>query len=203
MIEKIASMQGINNDKPNVVLAEELVRTRDERGIAEIAAGLDNPDKKVASDCIKVLYEIGYRSPELIARYAINFVDLLLSNNNRMIWGSMTALGTIAHLRPEEIFAGWTILRLAYETGSVITVDHAMTVFSKLCQADERYERTIAPLLLKHFGECKAKDIPPHSERVADCMTNSRDLSASKKFLAILNERLPELSAAGAKRVKK
>jgi hypothetical protein len=58
---------------------------RDEQGIREIAENLCNKNKNVQSDCLKVLYEIGYINPELIAGYTGDFLKLLKSKNNRMI----------------------------------------------------------------------------------------------------------------------
>ncbi|NUQ06049.1 MAG: hypothetical protein HUU31_19320 [Anaerolineae bacterium] len=43
-----------------------------------------------------MLYEIGYAVPDLIADYAADFLALLGSRDNRMVWGGMTALGVIA-----------------------------------------------------------------------------------------------------------
>lgn len=73
-------------------LARDLAQTRDRAGIAEIAANLRHPDSNVQSDCIKVLYETGYLAPELIADYVDDFLALLGSKNNRLVWGSMIAL---------------------------------------------------------------------------------------------------------------
>ncbi len=53
---------------------------------------------------MKVLYEIGYLTPELIADYADDFLKLLRSKNNRMVWGGMIALATIAETKPREIW---------------------------------------------------------------------------------------------------
>ena len=36
----------------------------------EIAENLWNKDKNIQADCIKVLYEVGYIEPPLIAQYA-------------------------------------------------------------------------------------------------------------------------------------
>jgi hypothetical protein len=75
-------------------LAHDLAKKKDRKGIQEIAANVWSQDKKVQADCIKVLYEVGYLDPTLIAGYAGDFVQLLRSKNNRLVWGGMIALGT-------------------------------------------------------------------------------------------------------------
>ena len=86
-LEKIATRRGRRDEGPNIDLAGELAEARDQKGIAEIAAGLRSPDPRVRSDCIKVLYEIGHRDPGLIAAHVDDFAELLRSGQNRMVWG--------------------------------------------------------------------------------------------------------------------
>jgi hypothetical protein len=43
-----------------------------------------------------VLYELGYLAPELIADYVGDFIKLLKHENNRIDWGGMIALSTVA-----------------------------------------------------------------------------------------------------------
>src|SRR2546422_884291 len=97
-LEKIASMQGRRDEVPNQELAKELAAKADRKGIKEIADNLWNKDKNIQADCIKVLYEIGYLKPELIGGYVSDFVKLLSSKNNRLVWGAMTALTTVAEI---------------------------------------------------------------------------------------------------------
>ena len=104
-IEKLACNMGRNDEIPNIELAEELCAKKDSKGIKEIADGLYDEDEAAANDCIKVLYEIGQRKPELICDYVPVFLSLLKSKNNRLIWGAMTALSYTALLRPSEIFS--------------------------------------------------------------------------------------------------
>ena len=104
VLEELASGLGERGDQPNVRLVEKLTDLEDTQGIREIGAGLRHSDKKVQSDCIKVLYEIGYRKPELVADFAGDFLALLTSKNNRLVWGAMIGLSTIAHLRYNVLF---------------------------------------------------------------------------------------------------
>jgi nucleoside-diphosphate-sugar epimerase len=64
LIEKTAYYLGRNDEGPNVLLAEELADRNDAAGIAEIAKGLEAAEPQVAGDCVKVLYEVGYRKPD-------------------------------------------------------------------------------------------------------------------------------------------
>lgn len=198
MIERLAVNLGRNDEEPNIALADELVRNKDVEGIKEIVGGLSQK-KAIANDSIKVLYEIGERNPKLIRDYANDFLNLLTSSNNRLVWGGMSALNTIAQEVPSAIFPQIDKVISAYKSGSVITIDNSMSVFAKVCKADKRYEAAIFPMLLEHLRTCRAKEIPQHSERISVCINaNNKD-----EFVNVLEERKDELSAAQLKRVQK
>lgn len=199
LIERLACKLGRRDEQPDVELAEYLCEHEDHAGIKEIVAGLKDSDKRVVNDCIKVLYEIGYRKPELIAEYYDVFIEHLLSPNNRLVWGSMIALGTIAHLKPHEIYPHFRKIKHAYENGSVITVDHSITVFAKLSRADKKYEKEIFPIIIQHLGQCRPKEVPQYAERAMICI----DATNVEEFIAVLEKRKPQLSPPQFKRVNK
>ena len=69
-LERIAHFQNRRDEVPNQDLARDLASKKDRGGIREIAQNLWNKDKNIQADCIKVLYEIGYLNPALVAGYA-------------------------------------------------------------------------------------------------------------------------------------
>src|SRR5690349_16490252 len=121
-LDRIAHFQNRRDEVPNQELARDLAAHGDKAGLREIARNLRNTDKNIRADCIKVLYEVGYLQPALIAEYAEDFIQLLKSRNNRLVWGGMTALGTIAELKADAIFAHFAEIQKAMESGSVITM---------------------------------------------------------------------------------
>ena len=67
IITSLASSLGRRDEVPNQELARALAAKKDKAGIREIAENLWNKDKNIQADCIKVLYEIGYIEPKLVA----------------------------------------------------------------------------------------------------------------------------------------
>ena len=199
MIELLACKLDRNDEVPNIELAEKLCESEDKEGIREIIGGLESDDQAIASDCVKVLYEIGQRKPELIAAFADGFITALSSRNNRIVWGSMTALSYIASIEPKAIFKRLPEIISAYKNGSVITIDNSISVFAHLCKAGKDYEARIFPLLLEHLAGCVAKQIPQHAERIAVCI----DSGNREPFTKALNARTGELSEAQKARVLK
>ena len=199
MIEKLACKSGRNDEIPNIELAEELCRTEDSAGVAEIIGGLKGEDKAIANDCIKVLYEIGERKPELIAGYANDFISLLCSRNNRLAWGCMTALAKIAEIAPKPIFEKLPVIIATYEEGSVITVDNSISVFAGLCKAGGQYAEKVLPVIISHLTKCRPKEVPQHAERASVCFNSSN----AAAFIEVLEGRLPHVAAPGQARVNK
>jgi hypothetical protein len=59
-IDQIAYYQNRRDEVPNQELPRRLAASQDQIGIREIAQNLWNKNKNVRSDCLKVIYEIGY-----------------------------------------------------------------------------------------------------------------------------------------------
>ncbi|QOS97527.1 hypothetical protein JNUCC42_13070 [Brevibacterium sp. JNUCC-42] len=199
MIERLACKMGRNDEIPNIELAEMLCENEDIVGIKEIVDGFNGKDKAIANDCIKVLYEIGFRKPELIAGFAKDFISHLHSKNNRLVWGSMTALAYITELAPEIVFENLSIIKNAYENGSVITIDNSISVFAKLCNANKDYMNIVFPIIINHLSKCRPKEVPQHAERAMICM----DSNNAKDFIEILEKRKQNLSPAQIARINK
>ena len=67
VLNKIAFYQNRRDEIPNQEVAQALAQTRSQADIREIAENLWNKEPNIQSDCLKVLYELGYLAPELIA----------------------------------------------------------------------------------------------------------------------------------------
>ena len=199
MINKIAYFLGRNDEEPNISVAIELCKTKNKKNIKEIAEGLASENSQIANDCIKVLYEIGEREPTLISAYTGDFIKLLKSKNNRLVWGSMTALSKIASLSPKKIFDNLDTVIKTYEKGSVITVDNSISVFAELVKADRMYAKKVFPVILKHLETCIPREVGQHSERAFICITENN----SKDFKNVLMKRYDSLTDSQKKRVDK
>ena len=199
VLQRIAHYQNRRDEVPNQELARSLAAQPDNAGIREIAQNLWNKDKKVQADCIKVLYEIGYIDPVLVAPYAGDFIKLLKSRNNRLVWGAMIALSTVADLKADIIFAHLDEIRKIMRSGSVITVDNGVAVLARAASKGNKYNQAIFPFLLQHLKTCRPKDVAQHSEKTLPAVNASnRDT-----FIKVLEKRMEDLSGGGLARVRK
>lgn len=198
-LNKIAHFQGRRDEAPNQELARELVRTADQAGIQEIARNLWNRAPAIQSDCIKVLYEIGYLNPALIADYVGDFLRLACGKNNRLAWGGMIALSTIAALKAGEIDAHLGPLIKAIDQGSVITVDNGIKTLAQVADQQTAHCDEIIAYLLKHLATCRPKDVAQHAEHSLAAIASDN----KEAFIQTLESRLPHLTSAQAARVRR
>jgi len=199
VIDKLACSLGRRDEVPNQELARGLAAKKDKKGIREVAEHLWDKDVNVANDCIKVLYEIGYINPTLATPYADEFIKLLKSRHNRLVWGGMLALGTVARLCPDEVFEHLDDVKKAMNGGSVITKDNGVKVLADTASANDKYNKAIFPYLLKHLSSCRPKDVPQHSEKTLPAVNASNKAD----FINVLEKRMEDLSGSGLARVKK
>ncbi len=198
-LERIAFFQNRRDEVPNQQLAKELAETEDRAGIAEIARNLQHKNQSVQSDCLKVLYEIGYLKPELIAEYAPEFLALLKSKNNRMVWGGMIALATIADKKPNDIYEQLPVVTGTIDHGTLITVVWGVKALAKVAAANKTYKQKIFPFLLAQLKKCIPRDVPMHAESILPAI----DQTNKQEFLSLLEARKPELTASQLARLKK
>lgn len=198
-LDRLACSLGRRDEVPNQELARDLAARQDTAGIREVAENLWNKDRNIQADCLKVLYEVGYMEPSLIADYVDDFVKLLKSKNNRLVWGGMIALGVAAKANPDAVFMNLDAIKKAKETGSVITVDNAVAALSNTASANAKYNTAIFPYLLEHLKTCRPKEVPQHSEKTLPAVTASNKAD----FIAVLEKRMEDQSGGGLARVKK
>src|SRR5437763_13653792 len=138
---------------PNVERANLIARKEDKLSVSELVSNLNNKNKGIRHDCIKVLYEVGKLKPRLIADSYRLSIALLGMQGSRLQWGAMTALDYIAPEKPREIFIALGKIIDAANIGSVITRDHCVRILIRLAST-ERYTDRVFPLLLEQMETC-------------------------------------------------
>lgn len=199
VLNRIAYYQNRRDEVPNQELAHHLADTEDKAGIREIAENLWHKNKSVRSDCLKVLYEIGYVRPDLIADYVNEFLKLLKDKENRMVWGGMIGLATIADLRPHEIWDHIDDVIEAVNTGTLITVVWGIKTLARIAAAEKVYHARLFPILLDHLQNCISRDLALHAESILVAV----DKSNPGAYLEVLEKRKPELTKPQLARINK
>ncbi len=196
---KLACAQNRRDEVPNQKLAQELVQNGDTAGIREIAENLWNKDTDIQSDCIKVIYEIGYLKPELIAAYTPDFLKLLKSRENRLVWGGMLSLSTVAAIKADELFPHAGEIQHAMEKGSVITEDNGVGTLAAIASTKQEYNQVIFPYLCNHLATCRPKSVPQHAEKTLVAVNGNN----KSVFIQVLEKKLEDLQGGQVTRVKK
>jgi hypothetical protein len=187
VLNLLASAQGQKGDEANISLAKEIYRLYNKVAIKELIDNLNNKDKNLQSDCIKTLYEIGFLKPELIADYYADFLKLLTSKNNRLVWGGMIALSTITDMKHAKVFASLDRIIETVNNGSVITIDCGVLILARLNKHAEYFDTTDS-LLIEQLWKCPVKQLPMYIEKSL--------VSINKKnkeiYINLINKRFSE-----------
>jgi len=194
IINKLASSLNRRDEVPNQELAKQIANKSDKHAVKELVDNLSNKNNDIQNDCIKVLYEIGERKPSLIAGYAKQFSEMLTSKNNRLQWGGMTALNTIALENPKLTYSMLPKIVAAADSGSVITRDHAVKILIKLCSI-KQYSAEVFPLLVEQLMSSPTNQMPTYAENMMPLINDSN----KKHFVKTLTFRLPDFEQ-GTKR---
>ena len=187
VITQLSSSLGQKGNDANIALAKEIAEAENRNAVKELVVNLKNKDKKIQADCIKTLYETAYIKPDLIANYYAEFLELLSSKNNRLVWGGMIALATITDLKSKELFKSLDLISETVNKGSVITVDAGIEIFAKLNKQSE-YQDKVENLLTDQLWKCPSKQLPQYMEKSVISI-NEKNKEIYQK---IINERKAE-----------
>lgn len=199
VINKLACSLGRRDEVPNQELARQILKSKNKKAVKELVENLANPDKNIQSDCIKVLYEIGAQDASLIADYDKEFLALLDSKHNRLVWGGMIALDCIAAIDPGGIHKKLAKILMVADAGSVITKDHAVGILIKLA-GEKQYADDALALLLDQFRSCATNQLSMYAENALRMIPDAR----KGAFVRVLTARLGDLEKESQrKRVEK
>jgi hypothetical protein len=111
----------------------------------------------------------------------------------------MIALSLTASLQPEPCYAHLAEIEKITQRGSVITQDNGIKTLAALAASRPEYKAAIFPYILEHLRGCGNVYLAHRAES----MVGAVDAANQADFLAVLNQRIPNLSPAQAKRVDK
>jgi hypothetical protein len=195
VLSQLATALNRRDEVPNQELALRIVKAGDKTAVRELVDNLSNKDKNIQSDCIKVLYEIGEREPQLIARHCEVFGGLLDSKHNRLVWGAMTALDTIVATEPKGVYSLLTKILETADRGSVITKDHAVGILIGLA-SQKQYTDNCLALLMEQLINSPNNQLPMYAEKAAPVINKKH----KKRFKEILLKRVAGLEKESQKR---
>jgi len=199
IIDQLAASLNRKDEGPNQELARDIAGRADREAVTELIGHLHHKDKNIQSDCIKVLYEIGSLKPSLVAGYSKEFLTLLEHNNNRLVWGAMTALDAITLENPEVIYEALEQIVDRMNKGSVITKDHGVNILIKLCSIQAFADHAFS-LLIEQLKKCPTNQLPMYAENAISIINDNN----KAPFINTLVSRLDDIGKdTKRKRVEK
>jgi hypothetical protein len=170
IIDQLASSLGKRDELPNIVLASKIAKSGNEDHLKELFSLVAGKKPAVRNDAIKVIYEIGERKPEMISKHVEDFISLLKHNDNRMIWGAMTALSSISKTQPKLLVPFMVDIVDAIDKGSVITRDHGIFILSHIATLPKQHKHCLE-LLLEQLEKAPVNQLPMYAEKTTEVVT--------------------------------
>ncbi len=127
-----------------------------------------------------------------------DFLKLLKSKNNRMVWGSMIALATIADIKAEEIYPQHEMIEKTMDNGSVITVDNGVKMLAIVAGKCREQNNGIFSYLLGHLETCRPRDVPRLAEKTLPAVNRVN----KDDFIQVLKKRMTDISSSQVARLK-
>ncbi len=186
VIEKLATSLERRGEIPNRQLAKQISDNNDKKAVKELIENLSN--KNIQGDCIKVLYEIGALKPKLIADYAKELIALFDSKNNRLQWGAMKALDTIADENSKAVYGALAKIIAVADKGSIITNDHCVGILIKLSVIPE-YAKDVFSLLNERLMKSPTNQLPMYAENALPVINDKN----KALFIKTLASRLSDI----------
>jgi hypothetical protein len=128
-----------------------------------------------------------------------DFLALMKSKNNRLVWGGMIALSTIAELKTEDICANLDTVKQAIDKGTLITVVWGVKAVAKIAASNKSCKPDVVPILLSQLKKCIPRDVATHFVNSLP----SIDDGNKAMFLRIVEDRKKELTTSQLDRLKK
>lgn len=196
-VERIAYHLKRRDEVPNQELAKELAEENNEEGIKEMAGYLFDKNKSVASDCLKVMYEASYIRPEIIVDYYGDFVTLLQSKNNRMVWGAMIAIASIAKVAPDMVYQQVDLILEKINSGTVITNVQGAYALINMAGASEEIYGNVIDQIFTLVGGSRSVEFPKRCEAFSAILKDED----KERLIELIHKHEERLSTGGKKRV--
>ena len=199
VLERIASSLDRRDEIPNQTLAHDIIQAEDRKAVEILKDGLYSKERAIQNDCIKVLYEIGYKRPDLILNCFEDFIEQLHADNNRLQWGAMIALSTLSRLESNELYKELPAIIKVAEKGSVITKDNAINIMIELGKTSG-YRNKVFVLLIEQLLKSPINQFPKYAEQTLILVNSSNKV----EFVNTVSSRLSDLvKESHINRVKK
>ena len=188
--DRLSGALGHGDDVPNIMLAEELSREGDVLGVAELARLLCEGSRDQQKGAIKVLYEVGERTPALISVHSEVFFTHMVGLDFRLVWGSLMALASISLVEPRLVLSRIEDICSAADVSSVLAKDQVFNILWNLLDTEPEFTPDLAPVLFRRLENSSAYQFHRYAEKALQILP----FEYENRLREILLRRLTEVT---------
>lgn len=177
--------------------AEEIIANNAESDLENLVKALEDKSKTTATKAARVVEEIANRKPDLMLSYIETLVNLLSSDQNRVVQACANALPQITRVAPAKVAKHINRLTENFESLSNPGKDGSVRTFVALCNASIAYQKRLINIIELALSGADGKTLQRWTELVLPVLKGEPHAQAR----AEVEKRLADIPRPIAKKI--
>ncbi|MBN1654237.1 MAG: hypothetical protein JXA30_10735 [Deltaproteobacteria bacterium] len=183
-------MNESNQKKPSTagVIAEEIIKASAEPNLESLMTALEDTSKTTSTKAARIVEEIAARKPDLMVSYIEKLINLLSSDQSRVVQTCANALPHIARIAPAKVAKHLDLLTNTFDSLSEIGKDGAVRTFVALCNASIAYQKRLIDVLERALSGADGKTLQRWTDLILPVLKGEPHAQARAEVERRLND---------------
>jgi len=183
-------MNDSKQKKPSAAgaIAEEIIKTSAEPDLEDLMKALEDPSKTASTKAARIVEEIAARKPDLIVSYIERLINLLSSEQNRVVQTCANALPNIARVAPAKVAKHLDLLTDAFDSLSDLGKDGSVRTFVALCNASIAYQKRLIDVIERALSGTDGKTLQRWTDLILPVLKGEPHAQARAEVERRLND---------------
>jgi hypothetical protein len=169
-------------------IAEEIIKTSAEPDLDGLMTALEDPSKTASTKAARIVEEIAVRKPDLIVSHIEKLINLLSSEQNRVVQACANALPNIARVAPAKVAKHLDILTVAFDSLSDVGKDGSVRTFVALCNASIAYQKRLIDVIERALSGADGKTLQRWTDLILPVLKGEPHAQARAEVERRLND---------------
>jgi hypothetical protein len=183
-------MNDVNQINPSQegVVAEEVVGTTAESDLESLVAQLEDASKTTSTKAARTVEEIASNKSDLLVPHIEKLMNLLSSNQNRVVQTCANALPNIARVAPAKVAKHLDLLTTMFDSLSDTGKDGSVRTFVALCNASIAYQKRLITVIERALSGADGKTLQRWTDLILPVLKGEPHAQARAEVERRLND---------------
>lgn len=169
-------------------IAEEIINTSADPDLDSLVTALEDPSKTTSTKAARIVEEIASRKPVLIVSYIERLINLLSSNQNRVVQTCANALPNVARVAPAKVAKHLDLMTTAFDSLSEVGKDGSVRTFVALCNASIAYQKRLIDVIERALSGADGKTLQRWTDLILPVLKGEPHAQARAEVERRLND---------------